>query len=136
MLEKLLHQINVIFGVGAGILSYCFGTWDGLLQAILIFVIMDYITGILKSIMLHNLSSEIGFKGLAKKIIIFIIIAVANILQILLDNAIPLRETVIMFYIINEAVSILENASYFIPIPKKLKEILKQLKEENNVKFN
>ncbi len=104
-----------------------------MLKSILVLVILDVITGWIKAICNHNLSSDVGFKGVLKKIVIFIIIVLANIIQSLLSQKIPLRETVIMFYILNESLSILENAAYFIPIPKKLKEALEQLKEHEDL---
>ena len=76
------------------------------------------------------MSSETGFKGLLKKIVMFIVIAVAYSIQKLLNDAIALREIVIMFYICNEALSLLENAAMFIPIPDKLKDVLLQLRDK------
>ena len=104
-----------------------------LLKSIVILVILDYITGLLKSIYNKKLSSNTGFRGLIKKIIIFIVIATAYVIQGVLESVIPLREITIVFFICNEAISLLENASEFVPIPSKLKEVLVQLrdKEEN-----
>ena len=124
---------NIIESAVSGMVIYFFGDWDFLLKAILVLVILDFITGWIIAIYHHNLSSDIGFKGVIKKIVIFIVIVLANIIQGLLNQKIPLRETVIMFYIFNESLSILENAAYFIPIPKKLKETLKQLKEHEDL---
>lgn len=78
-----------------------------------------------------KLSSETGFKGLLKKIVMFIVIAVSFSIQELIGNTIPLREVVIMFYICNEALSLLENAAVFVPIPDKLKDVLIQLRDKD-----
>ena len=101
-----------------------------MLKAILVFVILDFLTGWLKAIYTKSLSSKAGFKGIIRKVVIFIIIAVASILQMLLNDKIPLRETMIMFYILNEALSIIENASYFIPVPARLKDVLRELNQK------
>lgn len=93
--------------------------------------VVDYITGVIKGIYTKKLSSETGFKGLLKKIVMFIVIAVSFSIQELIGNTIPLREVVIMFYICNEALSLLENAAVFVPIPDKLKDVLIQLRDKD-----
>ena len=102
-----------------------------LLKSIVVLMILDYITGLLKSIYNKKLSSEVGFKGILKKIIIFIVIATAYIIQCLLGEEIPLREITILFFISNEGISLIENASEFVPIPEKLKEVLIQLRKDS-----
>ena len=92
--------------------------------------VLDYLTGVIKGIYQKRLSSEIGYKGLLKKIVMFIVIAVAFIIQRLISDVIPLREVVIMFYVCNEALSLLENAAEFVPIPDKLKNTLLQLRDK------
>ena len=94
--------------------------------------VADYILGWIKGIYQKQLSSEIGFKGLLKKIVMFIVIATAYVIQELIGGTIPLREVVIMFYICNEALSLLENAAVFVPIPDKLKNVLLQLRNKDN----
>lgn len=88
-------------------------------------------TGVIKGIYTKKLSSETGFKGLLKKIVMFIVIAVSFSIQELIGNTIPLREVVIMFYICNEALSLLENAAVFVPIPDKLRDVLIQLRDKD-----
>ena len=105
-----------------------------LLKTIVFLAVTDYITGVIKGIYKKELSSETGFKGLLKKIVMFIVIAVAFSIQELIGNTIPLREVVIMFYICNEALSLLENAAVFVPIPDKLKDVLIQLKDKDTTK--
>ena len=130
-MEKLFNWISVVSGAVGGVIVYWLGGWDVLLKTILFLAIVDYITGIIKGIYAKELSSEIGFRGLLKKIVMFIVIAVAFSIQELMGGKVPIREVVIMFYIANEALSLLENAAVFIPIPEKLKEILLQLREKD-----
>lgn len=128
-MAKLFNEISMIFGVVGGFILYLLGGWDVPLRVIVTLAILDYITGIAKGIYTKQLSSEIGFNGLLKKIVMFIVIALAYAIQILMDGAIPLREVVIMFYISNEALSLIENAAVFVPIPDKLKAVLLQLRD-------
>ncbi|MGN1154656.1 MAG: holin family protein [Agathobacter sp.] len=131
-MEKLFNWISILFGIVGGFLSHWFGGWDALLKTIVFLAVLDYSTGWIKAIYLKVLSSEIGFKGLLKKIVMFIVIAVAYAIQELIGGTIPLREVVIMFYICNEALSLLENAAIFVPIPDKLKDVLLQLRDKDS----
>lgn len=134
MTNKIFENFNILGSILLGCVGFLLGEWDLILKIMLLLIIFDVITGWLKAISCKTLSSQIGFSGLAKKIITLIIICVSNLLQKSLDNSIPLRETVLMFYIINEAISIIENAAHFIPIPNKLKNVLLQLKNTNEEK--
>ena len=131
-MEKLFNWISVIGGVIGGFLAYWVGGWDALLKTIVCLAVLDYITGWIKAFYNKQLSSEIGFKGLLKKIVMFIVIAVSYAIQGLMGGKVPLREVVIMFYIANEALSLLENAAEFIPVPDKLKEVLLQLRDKDS----
>lgn len=139
-MEKYFNHISIVIGIIGGFFASFFGGFDILLKTILFLAIMDYVTGWIKGIYEKNLSSEVGFRGILKKIVMFIIIAAAYHIQTLLSNSIPVREVVIMFYIANEGLSLLENAAVFVPIPERLKDILLQLrdktinKEENESK--
>lgn len=133
-MEKLFNWISIWFGIVGGLCTYWLGGWDVLLKTIVFLAVVDYITGIIKAVYLKKLSSEIGFKGLLKKIVMFIVIAVAFVIQQLIGGNIPLREVVIMFYIANEALSLLENAAIFVPIPDKLKDVLLQLRDNSDYK--
>lgn len=135
-MEKLFNWISVVFGLIGGVFTYWLGGWDVMLKTIVFLAVVDYVTGIIKGVYTKSLSSEIGFKGLLKKIVMFIIIAVAFAMQNLMNNTIPLREVVIMFYIANEALSLLENAAIFIPIPQKLKDVLLQLRDKDYTNVN
>lgn len=128
---KDFNQISIITGIVGGIIARFFGGWDVLLRTIVFLAALDYATGIIKGLYTKTLSSDIGFKGLLKKIVMFIVIAVAYSIQILLNDAVALREIVIMFYVCNEALSLLENAAMFVPVPEKLKEVLLQLREND-----
>ena len=122
------------FALGA-ILGGFLGGKDGLLYALLVLVILDYITGVLNAIDQKRLSSSVGYKGIARKVLIFVLVGTANVVDVyILGKAGVLRATVIFFYISNEGISILENASYLgLPVPQKFQRVLKQLhqKEEN-----
>lgn len=129
---KEINLFSAIGGVAGGILTFMFGGFDAILKALAVLVILDYITGVIKGIYTKTVSSDTGFKGLLKKILIFIVVAVAVIIQHLVDDAVPLREITIMFFICNEGISILENAAEFIPVPQKLKDILLQLRDKEH----
>ncbi len=132
-IEKLFNNASIIFGAIGGVAVYLLGGWDVLLKTVVAFVILDYITGVIKAIYFKKVSSAIGFKGILKKIMIFIVIVCAYIMQIVINNTVPLREMVIMFFIANEGISLLENAAELIPIPEKLKEVLLQLRDKSEV---
>ena len=131
MFEKIFNWFSIVGGIVGGFLCDFLGGNDVILRALIALVILDYITGVLKAIVTKTLSSAIGFKGLIRKIVIFIVVATAVIIQGVLGNAVPLREIVIIFFICNEGISLLENASEFVPIPKKLKDTLIQLRDKN-----
>ena len=121
--------IQLVFsGVGA-YLGYFLGGWDGFLYALVAFVAVDYLTGVMVAILDRKLSSDIGFRGIFKKVMIFALVAVAHTIdsQILGDGS-AIRTAVIFFYISNEGISILENAAIIgLPIPQKLQDVLAQL---------
>ena len=118
-----------------GFLGWFLGGADGFLYALLAFVIIDYITGILCAVADKTLSSEVGFKGICRKVLIFALVGIGNIVDIyVMGEAGILRTAVIFFYLSNEGVSLLENSAHLgLPIPEKLKTVLSQLhnREEN-----
>lgn len=130
-MEKLFNIYSVVIAVIGGILTQIFGGFDVILKVLIVMIVLDYATGIIKGIYNKNLSSEIGWKGLLKKILTLIIVVMANVLQIALGDAVPLREVVIMFYIANEGISLLENAADIIPLPEQLKSVLLQIRNKN-----
>ena len=117
-------------GIG-GSMGWLFGGFDGFLYALIAFVAIDYITGVLAAIYTRQLSSEVGFKGIAKKVMIFLLVGIGNIIDIeILKTGAVLRTAVIFFYISNEGISIIENAVRLdLPVPEKLINVLKQIKE-------
>ena len=121
-----------------GWLGYFLGGSDGLLIALVMFVVMDYISGVMCAIADKTLSSAVGFKGICRKVLIFALVGIANILDVqVIGTGSVLRTAIIFFYISNEGVSLLENAAHLgLPIPEKIKVVLEQLhdrstKEEN-----
>lgn len=128
-MKKMFNWISIVFSFIGGFFSYWLGGWDVLMKTIVFLAVVDYITGLIRAVYLKELSSEIGFKGLLKKIVMFIVIAVAFVIQQMIGGTVPLREIVIMFYIANEAISLLENAAIFVPIPDKLRDVLLQLRD-------
>lgn len=131
MNKDILKSISTII---LTIIGYLFGEIDGLMYALLTVIIIDYITGTICAIVNKKLCSKIGFKGILKKISILIIVSVSQIIDVnMLSNSGILRSSVIAFYIINESISILENSSNIgIPLPKKLKSVLNQLKDDTD----
>ena len=129
-MEKLFNEPCMAVGILGGILSYCFGGWDILLKTVLILTVLDYITGVIKSIVNNRLSSYLSFKGIAKKVMMYAVIAAAVVIGRLMNDSIPLREVIITFFIANEGISLLENAAEFVEIPEGLKDVL-QLRDKN-----
>ena len=129
-IEKMFNGVSVVGGIVGGFLCQWLGGWDVILKALVVLIVLDYITGVLKAIVTKTLSSQVGFTGLIRKIVIFIVVATAVTVQAVVGDAIPLREIVIIFFICNEGISLLENASEFVPIPEKLKDTLIQLRDK------
>ena len=128
-IEKWFNTVSIVGGIVGGFLCQWLGGWDVIIKALFMLVVLDYVTGVLKAFYTKTLSSEVGFKGLIRKIVIFIVIATAVIIQMVVGNVIPLREVTITFFLCNEGISLLENASEFVPIPDKLKDTLIQLRD-------
>ena len=131
-MKEIWNGIQVAIVAVGGWIGYFLGGCDGLLYALIAFVAVDYITGVMCAVADKKLSSEVGFKGIFKKILIFILVGVANILDVnVIGNGSALRTAVIFFYISNEGVSLLENAAYIgLPVPDKLKDVLAQLHDK------
>ena len=128
-MKEFWNTIRIIFTAIGGWLGWFLGGCDGLLYALIAFVSIDYITGVMCAVIDHRLSSEVGFKGIFKKVLIFLLVGVANILDVqVIGTGCVLRTAVIFFYISNEGVSLLENAAYLgLPVPEKIKTVLEQL---------
>lgn len=132
-MKEFWNTIQLVFAGIGGWLGYFLGGCDGLLYALLAFVVVDYITGVMCAISDHTLSSEVGFKGICRKVLIFLLVGIANILDVqVIGTGSVLRTAIIFFYISNEGVSLLENAGHLgLPIPKKMKDVLKQLHDRS-----
>nr|DAG15150.1 MAG TPA: holin [Caudoviricetes sp.] len=128
-MKEFWNMIQFLFAGIGGWLGYFLGGCDGLLIALLLFVITDYITGVMCAIADKKLSSAVGFKGICRKVFIFLLVGIANILDMqVIGTGSVLRTAVIFFYISNEGVSLLENAGHLgLPIPVKIKAVLEQL---------
>ena len=129
-MERYFNTASMLFGLVGGVITGVLGGWDVLTHAIVVLVIVDYLTGVGKAIVNKELSSTVGFKGLFKKILIFVVIAVSVEMQKIIGDGVPLREIVIMFYIANEGISFIENVSEFLPLPEKMKDIFIQIRDK------
>lgn len=127
---KTWQWIQAVFTALGGWLGWFLGGCDGLIYALIAFVVVDYITGVMCAVVNKQLSSEVGFRGIFKKVLIFMLVSVGNIIdQQLIGGGSVLRTAVIFFYLSNEGISIIENAGILgLPIPQKLKDVLAQLK--------
>lgn len=132
-MKELWTTVQLVFAAVGGWLGWFLGGCDGLLFALVAFVVIDYITGIMCAVVDKKLSSAVGFKGIFKKVLIFALVGVGHILDTRVIGAgSVLRTAVIFFYLSNEGISLLENAGHLgLPIPKKLKSILEQLHDRS-----
>ena len=128
-MREFWNSIQLIFAAVGGWLGWFLGGCDGLLYALIAFCIIDYLSGVACAIADHNLSSQIGFKGIFKKVLIFLLVGIGHILDThVIGSGSVLRTAVIFFYLSNEGVSLIENAAHLgLPIPEKLKSVLEQL---------
>jgi toxin secretion/phage lysis holin len=128
-MKEFWNVIQLAFAAIGGWLGWFLGGCDGLLYALIAFVVVDYVTGVMCAVVDKKLSSAVGFRGIFKKVLIFLLVGVANILDAqVIGTGCVLRTAVIFFYISNEGVSLLENAGHLgLPIPTKLKAVLEQL---------
>lgn len=126
--KNLFGTFQVICTGFGGFLGWFLGNVDGLLKALIVFVVVDYLTGVMLAILNRKLSSEIGFKGIFKKVLIFTLVGVGNIIDVhVLKNGSAIRTAIIFFYLSNEGISILENYTKIgLPIPEKLRMVLEQ----------
>ena len=132
-MKEFWTTIQVLFAGIGGWLGWFLGGCDGLLYALLAFVVIDYVTGIMCAVVDKKLSSEVGFKGIFKKVLIFALVGIGHILDTrVIGSGSAMRTAVIFFYLSNEGVSLLENAAYLgLPIPQKLKSVLEQLHDRS-----
>jgi len=128
-MKNVWNYLQLVFTALGGYIGYFLGGIDGFMYALITFVAIDYITGVMVAVLERKLSSEIGFRGIFKKVLIFVLVGIGNIVDVhLIKNGSAIRTAVIFFYISNEGISILENsAKVGIPIPQKLKDALEQI---------
>ena len=127
-----MNKFKAISAAISLLLGYLFNDIDGLMWALITLMILDYISGVIVAVIKKNLSSEIGAKGIAKKLMIFIIVIIANIVDVnVICQDHILRNVTIMFYIANESISIIENAAAAgVPVPQKIISVLGQIKKK------
>lgn len=128
-MKEFWNTIQLAFAAVGGWLGYFLGGCDGLLYALIAFVAIDYITGVMCAISDKTLSSEVGFKGICRKVLIFLLVGIGHIVdaQVIGDGGV-MRTAVIFFYLSNEGISLIENAAHLgLPVPDKLKAVLEQL---------
>ena len=128
-IDILWAKVQMAIAAIGGWLGYFLGGMDGLLTALIVFMAIDYVTGLMCAVADKKLSSSIGFKGICKKVLIILLVGVAHIVDLhVVGTGIALRGAVVCFYLSNEGVSLLENAAHLgLPIPEKLKTVLQQL---------
>lgn len=128
-MRSIWTGIQIAFSAIGGFIGWLLGGFDGFLYALIAFAVIDYITGVMCAISDKRLSSKVGFKGICRKVLIFILVGIGNIIDVyVLGDAGVLRTAVIFFYLSNEGVSLLENSAHLgLPVPDKLKEVLQQL---------
>ena len=132
-MKEFWNTIQVIFAAIGGWFGYFLGGCDGLLIALIVFVVCDYITGVLCAISDRKLSSAVGFKGICRKVLIFILVGIGNVIDVqVLGTPGVLRTAIIFFYLSNEGLSLTENAGHLgLPVPEKLKAVLEQLHDRD-----
>ncbi len=137
-IDLIWAKVQIAFTALGGWLGYFLGGMDGLLIALIVFAVLDYITGVMFAIEDKTLSSAVGFRGIARKVIIFMLVGVGHILDThVVGTGSALRTAVIFFYLSNEGISLLENAAHLgLPIPEKLKAILEQIHSRSEKKDN
>ena len=128
-IDLIWTKVQIAITALGGWLGYFLGGMDGLMIALIVMMTLDYISGVMCAIIDHKLSSEVGFKGIFRKVLIFMLVGAANILDVhVIGTGSVMRTAIIFFYISNEGVSLLENAGHLgLPIPEKLKAVLAQL---------
>ena len=133
-MKGIWNWLQMAIAASGGFLGWLLGGWDGFLYALVTFVVIDYISGVLAAIVEKKLSSEIGFLGIAKKVFVFMLVAVGHIIdRYIIGEGSVLRTAIIFFYCSEEGISIIENAGRIgLPISQKLKDVFNQLKDNGS----
>ena len=134
-MKEVINGVQFFITILGGVFGWLLGGLDGLAYDLVLFVAVDYITGVMAGIVEKKISSEVGFKGIFRKVVIFILVSIAHIIDSkILGNGSAIRTAVIFFYISNEGISILENSGRIgLPIPRKIMDILHQLNKEDDI---
>lgn len=123
---------KILTGIGGGLASFLFGGWSALIQTLVLFIVLDYILAVIVAGFYGELNSKKGFKGIAKKVAILVLVAVAHQVDLVIGDGSLIRDTVIFFYIANELLSILETvAKTDLPIPSVLKKAVETLRGDD-----
>jgi toxin secretion/phage lysis holin len=132
-MKDFIHTLQLIFTAIGGYIGWFLGGFDGLIYALVAFVVIDYITGVMVAVLEKKLSSNIGFKGIFKKVLIFTFVGIGHIIDFhIIKNGSAVRTAVIFFYLSNEGLSIVENATRIgLPVPEQLKAVFKELRKED-----
>ena len=133
-MKQIWDYIHVAGAAVGGFFGWYLGELDGLIYVLITFVVVDYITGVLRAVVEKKLSSRIGARGIVKKVAIFLVVGIGHLIDFYLleSSGTPLRTAVIFFYVANEGISLLENAAFIgLPVPEKLKDTLAQLHNKN-----
>lgn len=135
-MKNFWNMVQLAFAAIGGGLGWFFGEMDGFFYALIAFVVIDYLTGVMCAILDKTLSSNVGFRGIFRKVLIFVMVGIGHVIDTqLIGNGDALRTAVIFFYISNEGVSLLENAAHVgLPVPEKLKDVLAQLHDRTENK--
>jgi toxin secretion/phage lysis holin len=133
-MKDIINVAQLMFAAIGGFLGFFMGGWDGFLYALVALISMDYITGLIAAGVEKKLSSEVGFRGIAKKVVIFMLVGVGCIIdRYIIGEGSVLRTSLIFYYCSNEGISIIENAARIgLPIPQNLKNVLEQLKPKGD----
>lgn len=133
-MKDVIHTIQIIFAAIGAYIGCFLGGFDGLLYALVAFVVLDYITGLMVAVLEKKLSSSIGFKGIFKKVLIFLFVGIGHIVDFyILEKGSAVRTAVIFFYLSNEGLSIVENAAKIgLPVPESLKKVFTELNKEDD----
>lgn len=131
-MKEMWNWVQIGLATIGGFLGWFLGGFDGFLYALVTLMVADYITGVMCAIIDKTLSSEVGFRGIFKKVLILVLVGIGHVIDVnLIGDGSVLRTAIIFFYCSNEGVSMLENASRLgLPIPKKLKDVLAQLHDK------
>lgn len=132
-MKGFINIFQVLVTAVGGFFGWFIGGWDGLVYTLTAFVVIDYLTGLMLAVLDRKISSEVGFRGIFKKVMIFVFVGIGHIIDFhVLKNGSAIRTAVIFFYLSNEGISIIENSARIgLPVPDKLQAVFAKLKEED-----